>query len=109
MPHHLRLNLHLVKLLPRVDPNNASNHLRHHDHIPQMRLDQVRFLVRFGFLLGFSELFDQAHRFALETAVEAAAGTGVDDVTELFGGEVEESVGRGVLVLWFDCLSTIPR
>lgn len=56
-----------------------------------MRLDEVGLLVRFGVLLGFAQLFDQAHGLALQAAVEAAAGAGVDDVAELFGGEVEES------------------
>lgn len=58
-----------------------------------MRLDEIGLLVGFGFLLGFAELFNEAHRLALETAVEAATGAGVHDIAELFGGEVEESEG----------------
>ena len=60
-----------------------------------MRFDEVGLLVGFRFLLGFAEFFDQAHGFAFEAAVEAAAGARVDDVAELGRGEVEES-GRGV-------------
>ena len=56
-----------------------------------MGLDEIGLLVGLGFLLGFAELFNQAHWLALETAVEAAAGAGVYDIAELFGGEVEES------------------
>ena len=56
-----------------------------------MSLYEVGLLVGFGFLFGFAEFFDQAHGFAAETAVEAAAGAGVDYVAELFRGEVEES------------------
>lgn len=59
-----------------------------------MRLDEIGLLVGLSFLLCFAELFDQAHRFALETAVEPTTRTGVDDITKLFGGEVEESVVR---------------
>ena len=62
-----------------------------------MRLDEIGLLVGLSFLLCFAELFDQAHRLALETAVEPTTRTGVDDITELFGGEVEESV-VGVIV-----------
>ncbi len=57
-----------------------------------MRLHQVWFLIWLRFLLGFAEFLDQAHGLALETAVESAAGAGVDDIAKLFGGEVEESV-----------------
>ena len=60
-----------------------------------MRLDEVGLLVGLCGLFGFTELLDQAHRLALEAAVEAAAGAGVDDVAELFGGEVEESIDGG--------------
>ena len=91
MPHHLGFDLNLIELLARINPNHTADHLRHHDHVAQMRLDQVGFLVRFGFLFGFSEFFDQAHWFALQTAVEAASGARVHDIAELFGGEVEES------------------
>jgi len=94
-PHHLRLDLHLIELLPAIDANDTANHLRHDDHVPEVGLHEIRFLVGFGFLLGFAEFLDEAHGFALEAAVEAAAGARVDDVPELFGGEVEESGGGG--------------
>ena len=92
MPDHLRLNLDLIELLARIHPHDTPNHLRHDDHVAQVRLDGVGLLVRLGFLLRFAQLFDQAHGFALQAAVEAAAGAGVDYVAQLFGGEVEESV-----------------
>lgn len=85
MTHHLRLDLHLIELLATVDANHAADHLRDHNHITQMGLDQVGLLVGFGFLLGFAQFLDQAHGLAFETAVEPAAGAGVDDIAELFG------------------------
>ena len=91
--YHLGLNLHLIELLPRINPNHGSNHLGHDNHVAEVGFDKVGFLVGLGFLFGFAELLDEAHGFALEAAVEAAAGAGVDDVAELVGGEVEESVG----------------
>lgn len=91
-PHHFRFNFHLVVFLARVDSDHASNHLRHHNHVSEMGLDQVGFLVGLGVLFGFAQFFDQAHGFALQAAVEAAAGACVDEVAELLGGEVEESV-----------------
>lgn len=87
--HHLRLDLDLIKLLPRVDPNHAANHFGDDDHVSKVGFHQVGFLVGLGFLFGFAQLFDQTHWFALEAAVESTACTSVDDVAELFGGEVE--------------------
>jgi hypothetical protein len=55
-------------------------------------LDEVWLLVGLGLLLGLSELLDQTHGLALQTAVEATAGACVNDIAELLGGEVEESV-----------------
>jgi hypothetical protein len=65
-----------------------------------MCLDEVRLLVRLGLLLGLAELLDQAHGLALEAAVEPPAGTGVDDIAQLFGREVEESIDRSDDVLY---------
>ena len=91
MPYHLRLDLDLVELFAAVDPNHATNHLGHNDHVPQMSLNKVRFLVGLRFLLGFAQLLDQTHGSALEAAVEPAACAGVNDIAELFGGKVEKS------------------
>lgn len=91
MPYHLRLDLHLVELLPAVDPDDATDHLRYDDHVSEVCLDEIGLLVRLGFLLGFAEFLDQAHGLALEASVEPAAGAGVDNIAEFFGGEVEES------------------
>ncbi len=57
-----------------------------------MRLDEVGFLVGLRFLFGLSQLLDEAHGLALETAVEPTPGTRVHNIAELFGGEVEELV-----------------
>jgi len=88
MPHHFWLNLDLIEFLARVDTNNAPNHLRHDNHIPQMGLDEIRLLVRLGLLFRLAELLDQAHGLALQAAVEPAAGAGVDDIAQLVGGEI---------------------
>jgi hypothetical protein len=94
-PHHLRLDLDLVELLAAVDANYGADHLGDDDHVAQVRLDKVGLLVGLCRLFRFAELLDQTHRLALEAPVEAAPGAGVDDVAELFGGEVEESVLKG--------------
>ena len=91
MTHHLRLNFDLIKLLAGINTNHASNHLWYHNHIPQMRLDEVGLLIWLGFLLRLTQLLDQAHGLALQSAVETTASTRVNDVAELVGGEVQES------------------
>lgn len=90
MANHLRLDLDLVELLTGVDTNNGTNHLGDNDHVTEMGLDEIGLLVGLGLLLGLAELLDQTHGLALKTAVEPSAGTGMDDVAELLGGEVEE-------------------
>ena len=44
--------------------------------------------------LGLPKLLDETHGLALETAVEPAAGAGVDEVTELLRAEVEEPASQ---------------
>ena len=91
MSNHLGLDFDLVELLARVDTNDATNHLRNHDHVSQMRLDEIRLLIGFRLLLGLAQLLDQTHGLALETTVETTTSTSVNDIAELVGGEVQES------------------
>lgn len=91
---HLGLDLNLVELLAGVDTNNAANHLGDDNHISEVGLDEIGLLVGLSLLLGLAELLDQTHGLALQTTVDSSAGTGVDDITKLVGGEVEKSVGR---------------
>ena len=92
MPNHLRLDLDLVELLAGVDTNDASNHLGDDNHVSEVSLDEVRLLVGLGLLLGLSQLLDQAHGLALQTTVDSATGTCVNDIAQLLRAEVQESV-----------------
>ena len=91
MSNHLRLDLNLIELFSRVDTNDTTNHLGDNDHVSQVSLDKIGLFVRLSLLLCLPQLLDQTHRLALETTVEPTAGTSVDNITELVGGEVEES------------------
>lgn len=90
--NHLRLDFDLVELLSGVDTNDGTNHLGDNDHVTEVSLDEVGLLVGLGLLLGLAELLDEAHGLALKTAVESSAGTSVDDIAELLGGEVQKLV-----------------
>lgn len=92
MANHLRLDLNLVELLAGVDTDDGADHLGDNDHVTEVGLDEVGLLVGLGLLLGLAELLDETHGLALQTAVEATAGTSVDNITELLGREVEEPV-----------------
>ncbi len=94
MANHLGLDLNLVELLAGVDTNDAANHLGDDNHVTEVSLDDVGLLVGLGLLLGLAELLDEAHRAALQTTVDPAAGTGVDDIAELVGAEVQKAVKR---------------
>lgn len=94
MANHLRLDLDLVELLSGVDTDDGANHLGDDDHVTEVSLDEIGLLVGLGLLLSLAELLDETHGLALQTAVEASAGTGVDDIAELLGGKVEEPVHR---------------
>lgn len=89
---HFGLDFHLVELLAGVDADDAADHLGDDDHVAEVRLDEVGLLVGLGLLLGLPEFLDQAHGLPLEAPVDPAAGTGVDDIAELIGAEVEEAV-----------------
>lgn len=90
--NHLGLDLNLVELLTGVDTDNGADHLGDDDHVTEVSLDEIGLLVGLGLLLGLAELLDETHGLALQAAVETSAGTGVNDITELLGGKVEEPV-----------------
>lgn len=92
MANHLGLDFDLVELLTGVDTDDAADHLGDNDHVTEVGLDEVGLLVGASLLLGLAELLDETHGLALQTAVEATTSAGVNDITELFGGEVEEPV-----------------
>ena len=104
MTNHLGLDLDLVELLARVDADDGADHLGDDNHVTEVRLDELGLLVGLGLLLGLAELLDETHGLALEAAVDPAAGAGVDEGAEFFGGEVEEAVGGVRVSLWLSFL-----
>ena len=110
MTNHLGLDFDLVELLSRVDGDDRADHLGDDDHVTEVGLDSVGLLVGLSLLLSLNyhiswcstckdecgtylaELLDETHGLALETAVEPAAGTGMDEVAELLRPKVQELV-----------------
>lgn len=100
MTGHLRLDLDRVKYLESkliepsqfstsvcdatnlsiVNSNDRTDHLGHDNHVTQMCFHDSRLLVGGCLLLGFAELLDKSHRTALKSTLEAAAGTGMNEL-----------------------------
>ena len=77
--HHLGLDLHLVKGLAVVHAHDGSGHLGDDDHVSQVGLDDVGFLVGGAFLLLLAELLDQGHGLALQAAGELPADSEIKE------------------------------
>ena len=75
-----------------VDADNGADHLGDDDHVAEVGLHDRGLLVGGRLLLGLAELLDEAHRLALETALEPPASAGVDDLKE------RGSIVRGLFV-----------
>ena len=83
------------------------------NHVSEVSLDEVGLLVGLGVLLGLAQLLDQAHGLPLQTPVDSAAGTGVDDISELLGVKVQKTIYRWcetrlVSRFWFPTKFQIP-
>lgn len=92
MTNHFRLDFNLVECLAVVHPNDASYHLRHDDHIAQVGFDKIRLLTSWSFPFRFAQFLDQSHGLPLQTSLEPSASTGSEELDELIGGHVEQSV-----------------
>ena|ERR1700730_8867061 len=81
---HFRLDFNLVEDFSVVDSNNRADHLGNDYHVTEMGLDNSGLLAGGGILLGSTELLDETHGLALQTALESSASTAVDEFHELF-------------------------
>jgi len=87
---HLGLDLNRVENLAIVNADYTADHFGDDNHVSEVGLDDCGFLVRGSFLLGFAQLFYEAHWAALEATVELATGAGMNEFDEIFVAQVEE-------------------
>src|SRR5574342_456237 len=92
MADHLWLDFNLVEGFPIVHTNDASNHLWHNDHIPKVSSDGLWLLTRRCFPFRFAELLDKGHWLPCQTPTKPSACTGSEELDELIGGHVEQSI-----------------
>ena len=77
------LDFDLVEGFAIVDTNYRSNHFRHNHHVTKVSLDGGRLLVGLLGLECRTQLLDQGHGLALQTAVKFATNTRTDHFQEL--------------------------
>ena len=58
-----------------VNSNNRSGHFWDNDHISQLGLYNVGFLIWWCFLLLLSQLFDQSHRLSFQSTAKLTANS----------------------------------
>ena len=92
VPEHFRFDLHLVEGASVVHAHHVVDHLRHDDHVPQVRLDAGGLLLLHRFLLRLAQPLDQRHRLPAESADEAAARARVHQLDELLVVHVQQLV-----------------
>lgn len=83
VPNHVGLDLNVAERLTVVDADNAADHFRHDNHVPQVRVDGSRLLVRSGRLLGLPKPLNQRKRLSLQAALQTAANIGREQRQEL--------------------------
>ena len=82
---HFTLDFDVLEGVTVVDGDDGSDHFGHDDHITEVSTNGRGLFTDLGELLGLTELLHEGHRLALKTAVEASAGTGVEELSELIG------------------------
>merc|ERR1712168_919320 len=92
MTNHLGFDFNLVECFALVDSDDASDHLGHDDHVPQVRLHGLGLLVGKTSLLRLTQLLDETHRLAFETTSELAANAAREQLHQLVGRHVQQLV-----------------
>ena len=82
----------MIESLAIVNANNRSSHFRDNDHVSQMGLNNIGFLVDGTFLLLLAELLDQSHGFAFQTTANLPSDTALEKLHKLFIVHVQELI-----------------
>ena len=66
-----------------VDTNNAANHFGDDDHITKVGFDDSGFFIRGSLFLCLAQFLNETHGAALETALEPAASTSMNELLRI--------------------------
>ena len=89
---HLRLHLDGDEHLAVVHADGRADHLRHDDHVAQVRAHGRGLLPGSCLALRLAQSLDERERLALESSLEAAARSRVEELDEFVGGHVQERI-----------------
>ncbi|KAK7387651.1 hypothetical protein VNO78_22438 [Psophocarpus tetragonolobus] len=94
MANHVGFNFNLIKSLAVVDSNDATNHLRHDNHVAEMGAHWLRLLpfsiASIKHKYGFAELLDQGHWLSCETFLEPSTSTSTEQLHQFISGHVQK-------------------
>ena len=86
------LDFNLIESLAVVNANNGTSHLRNDNHIAQVCLDNVRFLIGRTFLLLLTQFLDQSQRLTFKTTTDFPPDTARKQLHQLFIAHVKELI-----------------
>ena len=92
MSNHLGLDFNLVESLAVVYSHHGSGHFRHDNHVAQMGLDNIGFLIDGALFLLLTQLLDQSHGLALQASAELSADSAGQEFHQLLIVHVQELV-----------------
>ena len=86
------LDFDLVEDFAVVDTDDRSDHFWNDDHVSQVGLHGrwLRTVFTDDLLLGLAQSLDQRHRLRLQTSLESATGTRIDELRQVLRAEVEQ-------------------
>ena len=76
-PQEAAINPHLAV----VNTNDTADHFGNDDHVTKVSLNHGRLLIGRCLFLSFAEFLDETHGTTLETALEPAASTGMNELS----------------------------
>merc|ERR1740138_410479 len=92
MAYHLGLDFNIDVLLSVVDTTNAADHLRHNDHVPQVRLHSLWLLAIGSLTLGLTQLLQHSDRLAFDATAELSALASLEELHEILIAHVQQLI-----------------
>ena len=82
----------MVEGLSVVDSDHGTGHFRNDDHVSQVGLDNIGFLVGRAFLLLLAKLLDEGNGLSLESTSELSSNAAREELHQLLIVHVQELV-----------------
>ena len=86
------LNFDLCISFSVVNSNNRSGHFWNNDHVSQLGLNNIGFLIWWAFLLLLSQFLDQSHWLSFQSTAKLAANSAWEKFHKLFIVHIKQLV-----------------